>query len=162
MNPASSVRGPKYVVKKGKTPVLTAGEARTLLDTIQGKNVEELRDRALIAIMVFSFARVGAVVGMNVEDLRLQRLIQGILVRNYVDTQKLDIQVIGHSAYIEGEFKVFEYHPSQKKEDRIERDLGVKRVIMHVEQQIRGMGEITFPASPDELPYRHPVTHINK
>ncbi|MEI6084752.1 MAG: hypothetical protein WCS70_10665 [Verrucomicrobiota bacterium] len=81
---------------------------------------------------------------MNNEDLRLQRLIQGILVRNYVDTQRLDIQVIGHSAYLEGEFKVFEYHPSQKKEDRIERDLGVKRVIMHIEQQIRGMGEITY------------------
>ncbi|MCG3150182.1 MAG: hypothetical protein PCFJNLEI_03662 [Verrucomicrobiae bacterium] len=80
---------------------------------------------------------------MNIEDLRLQRLIQGILVRNYVDTQRLDVQVIGHSVYIEGEFKVFEYHPSQKKEDRIERDLGVKRVIMHVEQQIRSMGEIS-------------------
>ena len=81
---------------------------------------------------------------MTLEELRLQRLIQGILVRNYADTQKLDIQVIGHSVYIEGEFKVFEYHPSQKKDDPIERDLGVRRVILHVEQQIRGMGEITF------------------
>lgn len=80
---------------------------------------------------------------MNAEDLRQQRLIQGILVRNYVDTQRLEVQVIGHSAYLEGEFKVFEYHPSQKKEDRLERDLGVKRIILHIEQQIRGMGEIT-------------------
>src|ERR1700692_3052463 len=68
MNPASSVRGPKYTVKKGKTPVLTAAEARALLDSIDGNSGGELRDRALIAVMVFSFARVGAVVGMNVED----------------------------------------------------------------------------------------------
>ena len=31
LNPAASVRGPKHVVKKGKTPVLTADEARQLL-----------------------------------------------------------------------------------------------------------------------------------
>ena len=80
---------------------------------------------------------------MNLEELRLQRLVQGIMVRNYVDTQKLDIQVINHSVYIEGEFKVFEYHPSQKLDDITERDLGVKRVIIHVEQQIRSMGEIS-------------------
>ena len=30
VNPAHAVRGPKYVVKKGKTPVLTAVEAREL------------------------------------------------------------------------------------------------------------------------------------
>ena len=66
---------------------------------------------------------------MTLEDLRIQRVIQGILVRNYVDTQKLEIQVIGQSVYIEGDFAVFDYHPSQKKEDRVERDLGVQRVI---------------------------------
>ena len=81
---------------------------------------------------------------MTLEELRLLRVVQGILVRNYVDTQKLDIQIIGHSAYIEGEFKVFDYHASQKKDDPTERDLGVRRVIMHIEQQIRSMGEITF------------------
>jgi site-specific recombinase XerD len=68
MNPASSVRGPKHVVKKGKTPVLSAEEARTLLDSIETDSIVGLRDRALIAVMVYSFARVGAVVGMRVED----------------------------------------------------------------------------------------------
>lgn len=68
MNPASSVRGPKHVVKKGKTPVLTAEEARTLLDSIDVTTIGGLRDRAMIAVMVFSFARIGAVVAMNVED----------------------------------------------------------------------------------------------
>lgn len=67
-NPATSVRGPTYVVKRGKTPVLSATDARTLLDSIDCSKVSGLRDRALIAVMVFSFARVGAVVGMNVED----------------------------------------------------------------------------------------------
>ena len=68
MNPASSVRGPSYVTKRGKTPVLTAEEARQLLDSIDLTTVVGLRDRALIGVMVYSFARVGAVVGMSVQD----------------------------------------------------------------------------------------------
>jgi integrase/recombinase XerD len=68
VNPASSVRGPKYVVKKGKTPVLTADQARQLLDSIDTGNIVGLRDRALIGVMVYSFARVSAVIGMRVED----------------------------------------------------------------------------------------------
>jgi site-specific recombinase XerD len=68
MNPASSVRGPKHVVKRGKTPVLTADQARQLLDAIDTSDVIGLRDRALIGVMVYSFARVSATVGMRVED----------------------------------------------------------------------------------------------
>jgi site-specific recombinase XerC len=66
--PASSVRGPKYVVRKGKTPVLSADEARELIDAIDTAKLSGFRDRALIGVMVFSFGRVGAVVQMNVED----------------------------------------------------------------------------------------------
>src|SRR5919204_4171939 len=68
MNPASSVRGPKYVVKKGKTPVLKADEARTLLDSIETNSIVGLRDRALIGLMCYTFARVSATVHMRVED----------------------------------------------------------------------------------------------
>ncbi len=68
VNPASAVRGPKYVIKKGKTPVLTPEEARLLLDSIDVGENSGLRDRALLAVMVYSFARVSAVVRMNVED----------------------------------------------------------------------------------------------
>jgi integrase/recombinase XerD len=68
MNPASSVRGPKYVTKRGKTPVLKSDEARRLLDSIQTDSIVGLRDRALIGIMCYSFARVSAVVNMNIED----------------------------------------------------------------------------------------------
>ena len=86
VNPAHAVRGPKYVVKKGKTPVLTAEEARELLDSIaitrntareDGPETEEpaligLRDRALIAVMVYTFARVNAVLEMKVRDYFVQ------------------------------------------------------------------------------------------
>lgn len=68
MNPAASVRGPKHVVKTGSTPVLTAEEARLLLYGIPTDTIMGLRDRALISVMIYSFARVGAVVAMNVED----------------------------------------------------------------------------------------------
>lgn len=72
VNPAHAVRGPKHVVKKGKTPVLTADEARILLDSIDTSTVMGLRDRALIAMMAYSFARIGAVVAMKVEDYFIQ------------------------------------------------------------------------------------------
>jgi site-specific recombinase XerD len=86
LNPAHAVRGPKYVVKKGKTPVLTAEEARALLDKIEivtrvkdedGRESDEpalvgLRDRALIGVMVFTFARVNAVLQMKVRDYFMQ------------------------------------------------------------------------------------------
>lgn len=67
-NPAASVRGPKYVVKKGRTPVLTAAEARDLIGSIEATTRKGLRDRALLATMVYTFARVGAVIGLRVED----------------------------------------------------------------------------------------------
>jgi site-specific recombinase XerD len=85
VNPAHSVRGPKYVVKKGKTPVLAADEARVLLDAIKvvrkrkvaGVEREEpdlvgLRDRALIGVMVYTFARINAVLEMKVRDYFVQ------------------------------------------------------------------------------------------
>jgi site-specific recombinase XerC len=53
VNPAHAVRGPKYVVKKGKTPVFNADEARALLDAIDITTLTGLRDRALIGVMVF-------------------------------------------------------------------------------------------------------------
>ena len=72
-NPASVVRGPKHSVKKGKTAVLTAEEARTLLESIDTTTVVGLRDRALIALMTYTFARVGAAAEkMRVEDVYVQ------------------------------------------------------------------------------------------
>jgi site-specific recombinase XerD len=71
MNPASAVRGPKHVVKIGKTPVLEPAEWRRLLDAIPiDGTMRDLRDRALIATLTYSFARIGAALKMKVEDLR--------------------------------------------------------------------------------------------
>ncbi len=68
LNPASSVRGPRYSIMKGKAPMLTAAEARRLLDSIDMGHVVGLRDWALIGPMVYSFARVSAVVKMRIGD----------------------------------------------------------------------------------------------
>lgn len=72
LNPAASVRGPAHSVRKGKTPVLDAAEARALLDSIDVSTPIGLRDRALIALMVFSFGRIGATLAMRVEDVFVQ------------------------------------------------------------------------------------------
>ena len=68
VNPAHAVRGPKHAVKRGKTPVLLTDDARALLDSIDTSTLIGLRDRALIAVMTYAFARVSAVVSMRVED----------------------------------------------------------------------------------------------
>ena len=71
-NPAASVLGPRHVVKVGRTPVLEPAEARVLLEGIDTTTPIGLRDRALIGLMVFSFARVGAALGMTVDDVFTQ------------------------------------------------------------------------------------------
>jgi site-specific recombinase XerD len=68
MNPAAAVRGPKHVVKKGKTPVLDGDEAKKLLDSIDTTMIAGLRDRALIALLIYSFSRISAALTMTVED----------------------------------------------------------------------------------------------
>lgn len=72
VNPAASVRGPSHSVKRGRTPVLAPEEARTLLDAIDVTTPIGLRDRALIGLMVYSFARIGAALAMKVEDVYVQ------------------------------------------------------------------------------------------
>ena len=72
MNPASVVRGPKHSVKKGKTRVLTVEEARALLDSIPTQTYMDVRDRALIGLMIYTFTRVGAALKMRVEDVYIQ------------------------------------------------------------------------------------------
>ena len=60
VNPAAPVKGPTHVVNRGKTPVLSVEDARTLLASIPIDSLQGLRDRALIGVMLFSFARVSA------------------------------------------------------------------------------------------------------
>ena len=71
-NPAASVRGPAHSVRRGMTAVLAPDEARALLDSIDISTVAGLRDRALIALMTYSFARIGAALAMQVKDAFVQ------------------------------------------------------------------------------------------
>ena len=66
--PAAAVRGPKHVVTKSSTPVLSPAEARQLLASIDPGTLAGLRDRALLSVMLYSFARVSAVLGMRRQD----------------------------------------------------------------------------------------------
>ena len=68
VNPAAAVRGPTHVVTTGATPVLSPAEARRLLAAIDTGTLAGLRDRALVSVMLYSFARVSAVIGMRRPD----------------------------------------------------------------------------------------------
>src|SRR6185437_6775391 len=69
-NPAAAVRGPKHVLKTGKALVLEGSRWRKLLQSIPDMTLRDMRDRALIATLTYSFARIGAALNMKVEDLR--------------------------------------------------------------------------------------------
>jgi site-specific recombinase XerD len=69
-NPAHAVRGPKHVVKKGRTPVLDRDEARALLAVIDTGTLTGLRDRALIGVMIYTFARIRKCIGRVARALR--------------------------------------------------------------------------------------------
>ena len=71
-NPATPVRGPRFSQRRGKTPVLQPDEMRTLLESIGTERLIDLRDRALIALMAYTFARVGAAVAMTAGDYFVQ------------------------------------------------------------------------------------------
>ena len=68
VNPAAAVRGPKHVVTTGATPVLSPAEARWLLEAIDTGTLAGRRDRALVSVMLYSFARVSAVIAMRRQD----------------------------------------------------------------------------------------------
>jgi len=71
-NPAHSVRGPKHVVKKGKTPILYVEELKQLFAAIDPSTDAGKRDRAIIGILFYTFARISAVVSLNREDVFVQ------------------------------------------------------------------------------------------
>ena len=72
INPAHAVRGPQHSERRGQTPVLQADEARALLDAIDTTSLPGLRDRALIGLMVYTFARVRGAISMRVEGFHVQ------------------------------------------------------------------------------------------
>lgn len=69
LNPASSVRAERYQVIEGKTPEITVKQARTLLSSIDTSDCVGLRDKTIIAILIYTSARVGAVAKLRCKDL---------------------------------------------------------------------------------------------
>jgi integrase/recombinase XerD len=61
LNPALSVRGERYQVIEGKTPEITVAGARDLLNSIKTDKLVGLRDRAIVAMLIYTAARAGAV-----------------------------------------------------------------------------------------------------
>lgn len=74
---------------------------------------------------------------MTPEDQSTMRVVHGILVRNYLDTHRLDVDVIHNSVYIEGEVVLADAAYSGRKNDPFERDGAVKRVLAEIEREIR-------------------------
>ncbi len=72
VNPAASVRGPRHLVRSGKTAVLEPEEVRRLLANIDTSTPTGMRDRRLVALMIHIFARIGAALGTEVEDVFTQ------------------------------------------------------------------------------------------
>jgi integrase/recombinase XerD len=68
LNPALSVRTERYSVVEGRTPEITVDQARRLLASIKIKSVVDLRDRALIATLIYTAARAGAVAKLRIKD----------------------------------------------------------------------------------------------
>ncbi len=73
ISPVTVVKGPAHSVIKGKTPVLTGEQTIQLLSAIDTSTLIGLRDRAMIATMAYSFARIGAVVALQVRHVFRQQ-----------------------------------------------------------------------------------------
>jgi site-specific recombinase XerD len=71
-NPCAPVKGPRYSIRVGKTPVLSLEDTRKLLAAIGTQTPIDLRDRAIIAFMFFTFTRISATLGIDIGDLYTQ------------------------------------------------------------------------------------------
>ncbi|MFO0847836.1 MAG: tyrosine-type recombinase/integrase [Gemmataceae bacterium] len=69
VNPAASVRGERHTALEGKTPEITADQARRLLASIDPGTAVGLRDKCVIAVLVYTAARAGAVARLRVKDM---------------------------------------------------------------------------------------------
>ena len=70
--PFSSVRGKKHAVVDGKTPELSPGQERALLGSLDLSHVVGLRDRAVLGVLTYTGARVGALARLRRGDLQQQ------------------------------------------------------------------------------------------
>jgi integrase/recombinase XerD len=88
-NPALFVKGPRFSRQTGITPVLEAEQMRHLFDSIDTGSLKGLRDRAAIAVMAYTFARVSAVVLLARQDYRLMGKRSQLRLREKGGKEKL-------------------------------------------------------------------------
>lgn len=69
LNPALSVRTERYSVTEGKTPEITVEQSRQLLNSIDLRSAIDFRDRAIISMLIYTAARVGAIAKLRLGDL---------------------------------------------------------------------------------------------
>jgi len=68
INPAEPVKGPKHIQREGSTPILTAEEATEFIEGLPTSSIKDKRDKAIIGVLTYTFARVSAIVRMRRED----------------------------------------------------------------------------------------------
>ena len=68
LNPSATVRGERYEAVEGKTPEISHDQARTLLASIHTSRSVGRRDRAIIATLIYTAARAGAVASLRLKD----------------------------------------------------------------------------------------------
>ncbi len=61
LNPAASVRAERLQVIEGKTPEISIEQARMLMRSMDTSHAVGLRDRAIVGILIYTAARVGAI-----------------------------------------------------------------------------------------------------
>ena len=70
LNSFASVRGVKYSVTEGKTPEISVEQAKQLFRSLSVEDVVGLRDRAILGVLAYTGARVGAVAQLRLMDYR--------------------------------------------------------------------------------------------
>src|SRR5512135_3713903 len=70
INPAATVKAERYAVVEGKTPQIGPEQVRTLLKSIDVSNPVGLMDRAILAVLVYTAARVGAVAKLTLKSFK--------------------------------------------------------------------------------------------
>ncbi len=70
LNPFSSVRGIRHSVVEGKTAEIAVDQIRALLKSIDTDNPLGLRDKAVLGVLAYTGARVGAIARLRLSDYR--------------------------------------------------------------------------------------------
>ena len=81
------MRSPRHVVTVGKTPALEAADARALFASLDPASPNGVRDRALLGVMVYTFARISAVLALDVGEYYQA----GIRCKHFYDLHRLPL-----------------------------------------------------------------------